>query len=95
MQQLRGIIMGRKELKTFFILDIIEFILAVIGLFVFTLIFAVVQNEQRFLFLICDLYAIYVFIKNWNSISDYFKTVKMEKNKTSKIKMEGLKKISF
>ena len=39
-------------------LDIIEFILAVIGLFVFTLIFAVVQNEQRFLFLICDLYAI-------------------------------------
>ena len=43
--------MGRKELKMFFILDIIEFVLAVIGLFVFTLIFAVVQNEQRFLHL--------------------------------------------
>lgn len=71
--------MNKKELRLFMVLDIIEFVLAVIGIFGFTFMFIALQNDQKYLFLICDLYVIYVFIKNWNSIDKYFNEIKLEK----------------
>ena len=71
--------MNKKQLRNFMILDVIEIILAVIGLLLFTFIFAVVDTNQRYLFLICDLYVAYVFLRNWDSIEKYFKQNKVEK----------------
>lgn len=87
--------MNKKELKTFVILDIIEFILAIIGMFVFTFVFAVVDTNQRYLFLICDLYVILVFLKNWDSIGEYFKNNRIRKSKVERMNLEKLSKIKF
>ena len=87
--------MNKKELKTFVILDIIEFILAIIGMFVFTFVFAVVDTNQRYLFLICDLYVILVFLKNWDSIGEYFKNNGIRKSKVERMNLEKLSKIKF
>ena len=71
--------MNNKDLMLFMVLDIIEFVLAVIGIVGFTFMFVALQTDTKYLFLVCDLYVIYVFIKNWNSIDKYFNEIKLAK----------------
>jgi len=73
--------MSKKELILFMSLDIVEFTLSIIAIIGFTFMFAALQTDQKYIFLICDLYVIYIFISNWNSIGNYLKTIKLEKEK--------------
>ena len=86
--------MSKKELFLFMGLDILEFILSVIGIFGFTFMFVALQTDSKYIFLVCDLYVIYVFISNWNSIGNYLKTIKLQnENPTSNTKIKTFQKI--
>ncbi len=79
--------------KSLIILDSIQLVLSIIGMFIFAFIFFVVGTMQRYLFLICLLYSAFVFISSWQSI-DLELAKREPKKSNNKIKNTKLKKIS-
>ncbi len=77
--------MNKKEQKTMFILDVVELILSIIAIVIFTLIFRLETHNIRYLFLIGDFYVVYSFSKTISSVEKQIeekriKTVENTKN---------------
>lgn len=79
--------------KSLVILDIVQLVLSIIGMFIFSFIFFVVNSIQRYLFLICLIYAAYSFINAWQDLEIELRQVKQPKEK--KVKEKMLKKVSI
>ena len=79
--------LNKKEKKTLFLLDIIESILNIIAIAIFTLVFRLETSYVRYLFLLGDCYVIYSFSKTLSSLEtkiEKFVTVKkQQKNETN------------
>ena len=58
----------KKEKQVLFFLEIVEFILSVLAIVIFTLIFRLETRSIRYLFLIGDIYVIYSFSKVVSSL---------------------------
>ncbi len=57
--------------KVLLIMDIIEIILLIVALFVFTIVFKIVGSSIRYLFLIGDLFVVYTFSKTLSSLENH------------------------
>ncbi len=79
--------------KGLLVLDILQLVLSIIGMFVFAFVFFVVSSLQRYLFLACIIYAAYTFISAWQDIELDLRTMKV-KSKEVKVKEKTFKKIS-
>ena len=83
----------KKQKNILLFLDIIEVLLSIVALILFTLIFRLDTSNVRYLFLLGDIYVIFSFPKAWSSLE-----IKVQKRvlKNSKSKIEGkyLKKLS-
>ena len=60
--------MNQKEKNILFLLDVIELILSIVAIIIFTLIFRLETSFIRYLFLIGDCYVIYSFSKTLSSL---------------------------
>lgn len=74
--------LNKRERKVIIILDIIEILLLVVALIVFTSIFKLVEEPMRYLFLLGDAYVIYSFSKTLNNLEELIN--KKEKKQTTK-----------
>ncbi len=52
-------------------MDIVELILLIVALFVFTIVFKIVGNHIRYLFLMGDLFVVYTFSKTLSSFENH------------------------
>ena len=75
--------LNKREKKTLITLDIVELILLLASLIVFTVIFKVVEEPIRYVFLFGDAYVIYSFSKTLNSLEKLLE--KKEKEKQTKV----------
>ena len=86
--------LNKKQKNILLFLDIVEVLLCLVALIIFTIIFRLDTSNIRYLFLLGDIYVIYSFSKALSSLE-----VKVQKRvlKNSKSKIEGkyLKKISI
>ncbi len=74
--------LNKKERKVIVALDIIEVLLLLVSLIIFTVVFKLVEEPIRYLFLIGDVYVIYSFNKSLNSLEELLN--KKEKKQTTK-----------
>ncbi len=85
--------MNRVKTNIFFILDIIEFMLSVIAIAVFTMVFRLESSIIRYLFLLGDVYVIYSFSKTISSLETKIEE-KFPKNVEKQVKLKSVKKLS-
>ena len=85
--------MNRVKTNIIFILDIIEFMLSVIAIAVFTMVFRLESSIIRYLFLLGDVYVIYSFSKTISSLETKIES-KFVKNTNYKIDSKYEKKLS-
>ena len=85
--------MNRVKTNIFFILDIIEFMLSVIAIAVFTMVFRLESSIIRYLFLLGDVYVIYSFSKTISSLETKIES-RFVKNSNYKIDSKYKKKLS-
>ena len=78
--------------KGLIVVDIVQLLLSIIGMIVFSFIFFVVDSMQRYLFLACLIYAGYVFINAWQDLELDLAAIKVKNKK--EIKEKEFKKIS-
>ena len=88
-----GYIMNRVKTNIIFILDIIEFMLSVIAIAVFTMVFRLESSIIRYLFLLGDVYVIYSFSKTISSLETKIES-RFVKNSNYKIDSKYEKKLS-
>ncbi len=85
--------MNRVKTNIFFILDIIEFMLSVIAIAVFTMVFRLESSIIRYLFLLGDVYVIYSFSKTISSLETKIEE-KFPKNVEKQVKLKSVKNLS-
>ena len=85
--------MNRVKTNIIFILDIIEFMLSVIAIAVFTMVFRLESSILRYLFLLGDVYVIYSFSKTISSLETKIES-RFVKNSNYKIDSKYEKKLS-
>ncbi len=85
--------LNKKQKKSLFILDIIEFIFSVIAIIIFTLIFRLDESNIRYLFLLGDFYVIYSFSKTISSLETKIQKSNIKKS-ISKLDTSYEKKLS-
>ena len=85
--------MNRVKTNIIFILDIIEFMLSVIDIAVFTMVFRLESSIIRYLFLLGDVYVIYSFSKTISSLETKIES-RFVKNSNYKIDSKYEKKLS-
>ena len=85
--------MNRVKTNIIFILDIIEFMLSVIAIAVFTMVFRLESSIIRYLFLLGDVYVIYSFSKTISSLETKIES-RFVKNSNYKIDSKYEKKLS-
>ena len=73
-------------------LSIIELLLAVVGVFVLTVVFKLVDDNMRYFFLLGD---IFIIINFSNTIGDIEKNIPIIKNTNSKINTKYQEKLSI
>ena len=86
--------MNKKEQRTMLLLDIVEFLLSVIAIVVFTVIFRLETRIIRYLFLIGDFYVIYSFSKTISSLEEQIEK-KLAKSVEKKENMDSIKELSI
>ena len=79
--------------KFLFILEILEFILSIIAIVIFTLLFRLEIHNIRYIFLIGDCYVIYSFAKTISSLETKIEE-KFPKNVEKQVKLKSVKKLS-
>ncbi len=75
--------LNKKEKRVLMALDVIELILLLTALIIFTVIFRLVEEPIRYAFLVGDIFVIYAFSKALNNIEEMIdkKNKKTEKSK--------------
>ena len=75
--------LNKKEKRVLMALDVIELILLLAALIIFTVIFRLVEEPIRYVFLVGDIFVIYGFSKALNNIEEMIdkKNKKTEKSK--------------
>jgi len=86
--------LNEKEKKTLFFLEIVEFILSMVAIVIFTLIFRLEVRAIRYLFLLGDIYVIYSFAKTIPSLEAKIEE-KLLKEKQKEPVLEAMKKLSI
>ena len=74
--------LNRKQTMVLTVLNVVELILLVAALITFTIIFKIVEEPMRYLFILGDIYVIYSFNKSLNSLEELLN--KKEKKQTTK-----------
>lgn len=79
--------LNKKEKKVLITLDIVELVVLLISLIVFTIAFRLIEEEVRYAFLLGDIYVIYSFSKVLTSIENMLEK-RNTKNNNSKVVTE-------
>ena len=85
--------MNKKRTSIMFALEILEFILSVLAIIVFTIVFRLESSNIRYLFLLGDVYVIYSFSKTISSVETKIES-KLVKSSNHKIDSKYEKKLS-
>lgn len=75
--------MNEKETKRLFILDVINVVTSILGVFIFTVLFGIIKDNFKYVLVISIMYAIYNFITSFNSATKYLQEKKKLHHKTS------------
>ena len=85
--------LGKREKRVMLLLDIIEFVLSVVAIIIFTLIFRLETGAIRYLFLLGDCYVIYSFSKTISSLEEKVEKLVI-KNSQHKVESKYTEKLS-
>ncbi len=78
--------LNKKEKRVLVTLDTVELVLLFVGLILFTVIFKLVEEPMRYLFLVGDAYIVYAFSKTLTNLEELIS--KKEKKQTTKVVTE-------
>ena len=85
--------LNKKEKRNLLFLEIVEFILSILAIIVFTIIFRLEVRNIRYLFLLGDFYVIYSFAKTISSLEAKIEK-KFAKTLDNKVSADGIEKLS-
>ena len=83
----------KNENRVLIILDVMEIVLSVIAIIIFTLIFRLETRHIRYLFLLGDCYVIYSFAKTVSTLETKIEE-KLAKNVEKKVSVKSVKELS-
>lgn len=78
----------RKQMRDLLILDYIILGLSIIGLFVYTVLFLLIESNIKFVFLLFGLYTIITMIGSLKEIVDFYRARKIKKHSLCRVNLK-------